>query len=227
MTEERGMLSIVPKDDDSEIEAAIDNAVESVVNVIVLKLRRKDPSKFAEAARLCNIGQSLIRSQAKRVEDFAILDDGVDEAQPARAGRYQMGHPQGDQREVDRNNMLTFGPLAQLSAENHRASVATQEATELQNLNTLRATLPPAQRAPVEARIAVLLEHMEVRNNANQPIPEAAVADPDVPRGHPPGEGGAGENIAPGVPANGVGGEGHGGGAFACRINEAAQEVGV
>ncbi len=204
------------------IEEAVETAVDSVVQVIVLTLKSKDHAKFAEAARLCNIGQGLMRTKAKRVSDFAVLDDGVDEAAP----RAYLRDGQPDAREVERNHMLTFGPVAQLTAEAQRTAVATNEATELQSLTNLRGTLPEDQRAPIDARIATLITHMEARNHANDPTPDPGVVSADVPRGHPPGEGGADENPPPGVRANGVGGEGHGVAAFTCRIDETAQEVG-
>lgn len=230
--DEEGGLVVADKELAESISVAVERSVECVCEVIALTLKSKELGKFAEAARLCNIGQSLMRTRAKRIQDFRVLDDGVDEGMQMQEARY---HPRGDAREVERNHMLTFGPLAQLNAENQRATIATQEAAEFQSLTAIRDTVPEAQRAPIMARIAVLLEHMEARNAATRPPnpdagddPEPGVADPVVPRGHPLGDGGQDRDDGPPrLPAHGLGGEGNGVVAHACRIDEAAQEMGV
>jgi hypothetical protein len=148
--EETGLI-VADKGLADAISVAVERSVECVCEVITLTLKSKELGKFAEAARLCNIGQSLMRTRAKRIQDFRVLDDGVDEGMQMQEAVPRF-HPQGDAREVERNRMLTFGPLAQLNAENQRASVATQEAAEFQSLTAIRDTLPEAQRAPISAR---------------------------------------------------------------------------
>ena len=216
----------------------IDKAVQAVVDLIVETLKSKSPQKFAEAARLCNIGQSLIRTQAKRMTDFAVLeveegaaDGDVMQAPAPRRGRGYFGA--NDQAEAQNEFMQTFGQNAQIHAEAQKATVAAQEAAELQTLTATRAALPENQRGQIDARIRVLLDNMEVRNNARQPaaLPaataiEPGVVPPVVPRGHPAGAGGAGGDDVAGVPAHANGAGGNGAIALACRIPEAAEALG-
>ena len=199
--------------DEVNVLKAVDQANTSVVKsleeVIILKVRSDDPARFAEVARLCNTAQSFMRANAKRVTDFAVLDEGIQEREPNRLV-IQGGGP-ADGRELERNFMLTFGGNAQVHAEAQRASVATSEATELQSLMAIRGNVPQDRVPIIEARINTLIEHMEARTNSTgantEPgvVPtlpehmearenhagEHGVADPVVPRGHQAGEGGA------------------------------------
>ena len=213
------------------IKMLVDNAVNAVSEIIVETLRGSRQSKFADAARLCSVGQSLLRAQASQVDDFAVMDGGADDVNvadrplvvPQRRGAV-FGGRTADDREVQRDFMLTFGNNAQIHAEAQKATVATQEANELQSLMALRNTIPEAQRGVIDGRIATLLMHMESRNAPDlaEAEPEPGVADPLLPRGHQVGEGGAREDAPPGLPAHGGGGEGNGVVAFACRVPEAA-----
>jgi hypothetical protein len=198
----------------------------AIVAIIVNILKSNSKSKFAEAAKACSLGQSLMRLRATRVEDFAVLEPNENEEgiNVAPRNRYMMANNgPADEREVQRNFMLTFGNNAQVHAEAQRAAVATQEATELQTLLALQATVTGPRSAAVEARVAALFEHMESRNHASKPEP--VVADTDVPRGHPAGEGGAQEDAVEGVLPDGGRREGNGVVAFACRIPPDAQEA--
>lgn len=176
----------------------LNGAIEAVVKLIVETLNTKHKGKFAEAARLCTIGQSLIRTQAKKVEDFAVLEvhEGDDRAEDMpverinlRDGLYNNRAP--DERELLRNVLLTFGPHAQVSAEAHKATIAAQEAQELQTLQAYVQSIPDAdpRRYALQTRITQLMTNMEMRNNAN--APPAQMVPADVSRRHSAGENGA------------------------------------
>jgi hypothetical protein len=195
-------------------------AVEALVALVEATLRGKEPGRFGKAAQLCSLGQGLARLEAKSVEDFQAVDPGNPMAvqgfnnygvngavMPRFHGNVGVIQNQaaymGDQGEVERNDRLAQGTLAQASTETVRAAAALHEADELKTLIALVDKVPFPKRATLEARIAKLIEHMETRNAAN-------VADSDVSRGHPAGEQGGEANAPPRLRPNGVGGEGHG-----------------
>jgi hypothetical protein len=224
-------------------KATVEAAVSAVVNLIVETLQADSQGKFAEAARLCNVGQSLMRTQAKRMEDFAVLevenDGDQNMAAPARRGNAYF--PVNDRGDAEREFMLTFGQNAQIQAEAQKAAVAREEAQELATLTATAASMAEAERGPLQARIRILIENMEVRNNARKPAagppalpaaaagnadPEPGVVPPQLPRGHQAGAGGPGADDAQGVRADANGAQGHGAVAFACHIPEAPQGLG-
>ena len=215
LAEDSGTVAVVP-------EEMIEAAVAAVDNLIIHTLKAKEPGKYAEAARLCNIGQSLMRTKAKRVGDFAALDIGnMNDNQMDGVGVIRGGY--ADEREVQRNRDLTFGPVAQVTAEAQRATVAAQEATELQNLASLRANPPAGMNTDaIDARIRTLTEHMEVRNNANR----SEMVHADVPRGPAPGEEGAQADVAQGVRPDADGREGHAEAPFEERVAQALAAMG-
>ena len=149
-----------------QIEQAIEGVVKSLEEVIILKVRGDDPTRFAEVARLCNTAQSFMRANAKRVTDFAVLDEGPNVEVGRNRGALAIpGGGTDDNRALERNFMLTFGGNAQVHAEAQRAAVATSEANELQALTALRGQVPPDRLPTIEARINTLIEHMEARTN--------------------------------------------------------------
>jgi hypothetical protein len=205
-------------------------AIDAIIELIVLTLRSDAVGRFAEASRLCTLGQALIRSRAKSVKEIRELDGqdrddggvqiagGWINANPGpvmppvmpRAGVLnQYGNGYNDQAELQRNLMLTIGPIAQVLAEAQRGQLSSHEAGELKTLLELKEKLPYSKVEAVDARINKLIENMEARNDAKCDA-KFGVADPVVPRGHPIGEPG-GENDPPRLRAHVVGGEGDGG----------------
>jgi hypothetical protein len=186
-------------------------AVEALVALVEATLRGKEAGRFAKATHLCTLGQSLVRLEAKSVEDFQGVDNGavafnaqgLNYGGGVNYGGAIMPRFPGDQGELERNDRLAQGTLAQASTETVRAAAALHEADELKTLIALMDKVPFPKRATLEARIAKLIEHMEARNAAH-------VADTDVSRGHPAGIQGGEANAPACLRPNGVGGEGHG-----------------
>jgi hypothetical protein len=204
-------------------QESLDRAIDAVVSIIIETLLSKSKQKFAEAARLCNIGQSLMRTQAKKIEDFALLEvnranENVDENEapgpaPMNLNRnYHVNAHEPDERAIRRDFMLTFGQNGQLAAETQRATIATQEATELHSLLDLVNKGPATRNPVIVRRIQLLIDRMEARNGTG-----ADLVPPDVSRGHQVGEGGPQEDPAPGVRVDANGALGHGEVTFVCR----------
>src|SRR5271155_1728965 len=60
---------------DGIFQERIDGAVDSLAELIVSCLRSRNPNKFAEAYRLCHIGQQLVRTQASTMDALVKLEE--------------------------------------------------------------------------------------------------------------------------------------------------------
>jgi hypothetical protein len=214
-----------------------DKAVEAIIEMIVVTLHSDKAGRFADAERLCTLGQTLMRLRASSVAEVRELDRGGEMQQHVGVGGYNavglmgapvqmaMNHPvqrvnnvvaaygngYNDQAELQRNLMMTLGPLAATYSEQQRAAAAASEAAELKTLMALREKTKTAHHATIDLRIEKLIDQMEARNGAKS----GTLVDSVIPRGHSPGELEAGRNDAPRLRADGGRGGGDEGGAGA------------
>jgi hypothetical protein len=217
-------------DDKKKIEDQTRAVTDSLARLIAAVATSDDRNRFAQAEQLCIIGVQLARLNARGVDDFAALaldeDDGMmmggfNQHHPLRRQGRFIGGPMAEQRHAQ----LQGEPLEQIERERGPAEIANLEADELGRLALVAATLPPAQAAVCQARIATLILNLETRNHAREqrqaadnlivgnftrgagPSAPVAVVPPDVPRGHPLGED-RDEDPREGVRADGIGGGG-------------------
>ena len=238
----------------------IDDAVRALAELVVSTLRSPNPNRFAEAERLCYIGQQLIRTQASTLDALAKVEEPHPprgEHRPAVMPRFVgmngnygnvvyggaygayalvggMGQTGGVPRIEDqgmypetRREALIADPARQVERERAAAEIAAYEGTELAAL----LALPEPRPLLIVTRIATLSASIETRNHAHaqRPAPIDAtfidplstavpVVPPDFPWGPPAREDGRDGDRAPGVRANGYGGEG------ACHLAQTGDE---
>ena len=226
---------------DTALHAAIQKALEAITVVVNETLKTVRPARFAEAMQICSVGQSLVRATAKTLEDFendpnepgadfgmadpnvgfdAVFEGIHPGAARRRALRRLGGNMPGplDQNEVIRNLMLTLGPALQNITGVQKSQAAETEARELKALHALRQEMTsPDAVATIDARIAELLSHMDVRNKETPDESESSTANPaplansELSRRHPPGIEGAEDDTPLRLRAHGRRGEGDGG----------------
>lgn len=222
--------SEVPNPFPDDAQGLVNKAVDAIVDLIIANLKANGIGKFAEAARLCEIGGKLIRTQVKSVKDFAMLE--VDDAAEDRAdimpmpNRMQLNNLAAYQFDGNNGNpdqrraRLALEPAAQVERERAAAEIATSEATELDRLTTLRDRLPEDRRAPIDTRINLLMTGLETRNNAQLQMVPA-----DVSRGHLAGAEGPEGDHGEGVRADANGGARPDGFALACHQEDVRPEA--
>lgn len=138
-------------------------------------------TRFAEAARICEIGQEIVKATSRRVDDLG-TDGGIylgnNEVMMNEGVNYGGGRPL-DEQQLLRDALLS---LSKASTERQKlADIAASEATELHHLVELLHSADGAEKQTIEARVKRLLAEMELRNAI---VP---VVYPDLSRGHSAG----------------------------------------
>src|SRR5271155_4193708 len=167
---------------DGIFQERIDGAVDSLAELIVSCLRSRNPNRFAEAYRLCHIGQQLVRTQASTMDALVKLEEPR-ELRPMVQNHTGYGQVYGNYGVgnygaiVGTNGAVAFGgqpvmqpedaghnpetrraaliadPARQVERERAAAEVAMLETNELAALLTLLASAElPAERRPVIAQ---------------------------------------------------------------------------
>lgn len=224
------------------VEQKLDRALDAVADVIQEVLKTSSTSKFAEASRLCNVGQTLQRSKSKSMKDFSDDPEGlniVDGNVIGAAGPYRMmprhlaldgGMP--DQYQIVRELMLSIGPYFKGMLAQQESRKASDEADELASLNKTLKSLPENDsepRAMIKKRIKGLLDNMQVRikilpeinsdENLKSPLlptTKLPLVPADLPRGYQIGGPEPEDNDPPGVRAHADRNGGDGAFARAC-----------
>jgi hypothetical protein len=201
----------VDKDDEREVVAAppttkphaLDRAIAEVAEAGRAMLAGTGLNRFAEAARVCQVGHQLQRAKAESLEDFAALHADADAHQagvnvlyaggagmvdmnpivmgprvgPHRAARWVGGMAQDDHALADpgtRRLLLLLEPMLQVQRGTQAAEAARSEATELKDLIAVREALEGEARQTIERRIAALVESIDMRSAAKRAQGQAA-----------------------------------------------------
>lgn len=184
----------------------IDKCIEGLSETIVEVLASKSPNKFLEVSRLCHIGQQIVKTKAKTVEDFVGIEGGQIQpgygynganvvyggglaVYPQMGAARRLGHIGGrDNYDMAdggaRRDALAIEPAMQVARELGASNTASNEANELKTLLELKDKVPEDKRAIIDNRINLLLESVETRNHAHaqraQPEPQVQPPIPPV-----------------------------------------------
>jgi hypothetical protein len=158
---------------DVEENGHLKTALEALRLLIIEKLESGQRTRFASVASLCDVAQSLMRSEANpRIpkssnkvayrEAFEEGDEG--EYGPATTGGITfVGEPvlYQDPRQHKRNNSIQMDALSQVGIESQRAQWAAAEVQELRDLLTVRDLIgASSKKGLLDARIAKLLKNI-------------------------------------------------------------------
>lgn len=173
----------------SATEAALDMALVSIHTLVVETLNDKNrPTRFHDAANLCNLAQAVKRVFAQRVDDFApgCGDDfNVHNANPlfpnqginVMARNPWQAALQGRDQDAVRGLAGGMEDVLQVQAKAARAATAASAAAELKDLCDLRDRFQrdPTTVAPLTVRINTLLQGLETAHAPDAPPPPPLV----------------------------------------------------
>lgn len=223
---EQTVPSSEPLTEDEKLKA--DAAIEAMTALAMSVLTTTRRTRFSEAARICELGQGVLKATSRRVADMgktklgniSVAEDDMDEESTYGQIQYNVAGQLVDQyrRPTDENQIIRDAllSLSKASTEQQKlAGIAESEATELRSLVTLLGSANEADRQTIETRVKRLMQNMEMRN---------AVVPSDVSRGHSTGvEGHDDDPSSNGADANGGPGDGSAPGqGHQARVGEAA-----
>jgi hypothetical protein len=165
-----------------KVDAALD-AVTVLAQTVLTSSRR---TRFSEVARICEIGQALVKATSRRVEDLDKESKGrgvfVNVMNPVEYDDMTEDDNTGhnirplDENQIVRDALLS---LSKASTEQQKlAGIAESEADELKSLVSLLSQASESDKTTIQMRIARLMQNMETRN---------AVVPSDVSRRHSTG----------------------------------------
>lgn len=182
-------------------DAALD-AVTALAQVVLTSSRR---TRFSEAARICEIAQSLVKTTSRRVADQS-EDSGLKLCMNRDIDEHSIDGSlvaYGYQRPLDENQIIrdVLLGMSKASTEQQKlAGIAESEAKELHTLVELLRTASDKDKETIELRVKRLMYNMEVRN--------AVVPADDTRRHSTRGSGGEDDRSSNGAHASRGGGDG-------------------